>query len=117
MYGSQPRLGLCSLGIPDNVLTALIVGMDSSSNGRNEEDLLLLLEDMGVGVDAITDPQLDNQGETGGSGVPACEAMGDVDLASTSICQPVVDSTASFASPELIQAGQVIEHEFVSQIL
>ena len=117
VYGSQPRLGLCSLGIPDNVLTALIVGMDSSSNGRNEEDLLLLLEDMGVGGDAITDPQLDNQGETGGSGVPACEAMGDVDLASTSIRQPVVDSTASFASPELIQAGQVIEHEFVSQIL
>ena len=106
------------MGIPDNVLTALIVGMDSSSNGRNEEDLLLLLEDMGVGGDAITDPQLDNQGETGGSGVPACEAMGDVDLASTIyIRQPVVDSTASFASPELIQAGQVIEHEFVSQIL
>ena len=36
MYGSEPRLGLASLGIPEAVLSALIADMDTSPNGRNE---------------------------------------------------------------------------------
>ena len=50
MYGSEPRLGLASLGIPEAVLSALIADMDTSPNGRNEEELLQVLEGMGVEV-------------------------------------------------------------------
>ena len=60
MYGSEPRLGLGSLGIPEAVLSALIADMDTSLNGRNEEELLQVLEGMGVEGDAITYPSTDS---------------------------------------------------------
>ena len=60
VYGSEPRLGLASLGIPEAVLSALIADMDTSPNGRNEEELLQVLEGMGVEGDAITYPSTDS---------------------------------------------------------
>ena len=53
VYGSRPRIGLASLGLPEADLSNLVEEMECHPEGPREQVLLARLKNLGIGTDAF----------------------------------------------------------------
>ena len=53
VYGSRPRIGLASLGLPEADLSNLVEEMECHPEGPREEVLFARLKNLGIGTDAF----------------------------------------------------------------
>ena len=57
MFGSRPRLGVGSLGIPEEEMSNLAGQLDADPEGPREEHLFACLDTLGITSEALLDVQ------------------------------------------------------------